>query len=170
MALLWHDGGTSARDRVHIPAAVAAAPDAGHLKAVLQRPRTPAVRGVAPGDPQPVLAVPPRPLPVPVPQHCVHVSPVRVPAPDVAGSDRRAGQGRPRGDHFLAADRDHPALSAHHGQRLGALQDGRHVHYPEGGDSPLSSSSFFSPFFWLAQSSVLTFAWLFASVLVYLLR
>lgn len=71
-------------------------------------------------------------VPLPVPAHIVEDPTVRVSALDQPRGDRRAGEDRRAGgDHVPAHHRNHPAVLAHHGERLRAVEDRRDFHPPE---------------------------------------
>eukprot|EP00166_Cyanidium_caldarium_P006139 ctg_818.g338 len=132
VALAGHRRDAAAGNCEHIPAAIAAVTDRSRLQPRVQRAGAAAVCGQPRGD---AGAVPQRAHPallVPVSEHRIQDATVRVLAPDLTGGHRRSGQGgRPRGDQFLAVHGDHPALSAHYGDRLGAEQDRGHLYRAE---------------------------------------
>ena len=69
---------------------------------------------------------------VPVPEHRLQDAAFRVPAADVAGRDRCAGEGGRHGrDQLPSQHGDHPALPPHDGAWERAEQDGGDVHRAE---------------------------------------
>ena len=96
LALFWHDLGAAAGDRRDLSAALAAFADGAGVEPRVQCPRAAAVRRLAPRDAD---ALPERAhpsLPLPIPQHRLEDTPLRVPEADLARRHRRARQGARR--------------------------------------------------------------------------
>lgn len=71
-------------------------------------------------------------LPLPIPQHHLQIQTLRVPAPHIIGSHWCTCQERLlRCDQLPPHHRNHPSLSAHHGDWIRIEQDCCHLHRPE---------------------------------------
>ena len=133
VAFVRDDGHAPAGDRGDLPDAEPAEPDGAREQPRLQRASAAPVRRVASRDARSVPRRARAPLPLPVPQHGEQEPALRIPAINVAGRGRRAREdGRLGRDKLSPADGDHPALPAHHGDRVRAQQDRGDLHRPEG--------------------------------------
>mmetsp|Transcript_38822 Transcript_38822/g.94970 ORF Transcript_38822/g.94970 Transcript_38822/m.94970 type:complete len:214 (+) Transcript_38822:32-673(+) len=135
MALYRHGCRASPGDYCHLPVPAAPGPHRPRLQPRLQRLGALAVRRVPHQHPTRLSRRPHSALPLPLPQHRLQNPPVRVPPPHLPRRHWSPRQDRRPKRHQLSPHhRNHSPLPPHHGDRLRALQDRRHLYHSK--DTP----------------------------------